>query len=313
MAEMNSKCHIILAKSQNFVECWDVATGELKHSAIDYDSGIKKMCCSLDNKYFAGVYIDFGGPADEIQCHIKIWNSSTYILFKILSVNYIIADICFSADGKNIFLLSYGRPIEIYDVETGKLKKTLSSSEFISCMGCMGCSHDGKWIAVGTYKRTIEIWDMETYERTNVISGHTGSITYVCFSPDSKYIASASIDLTIKIWDTETLQLVHTFNNRKHYVQNIIFSSDSKHIATTSFDKAIRQWNIETGKLMVFQTPQHVKYFDRIFFIQYLPGDKLIICARHNGPIEIWEAETGKLVRVMTDHPCSSMCVLPVS
>ena len=40
------------------------------------------------------------------------------------------------------------------------------------------------------------------------LTGHSGDVTSVAYSPDGKHIASASQDQTVKIWDSSTGKVV---------------------------------------------------------------------------------------------------------
>ena len=43
------------------------------------------------------------------------------------------------------------------------------------------------------------------------LTGHTGMVMYVTFSPDGKRVASGSADNLVKIWDTATGAEVNSF------------------------------------------------------------------------------------------------------
>eukprot|EP00761_Pharyngomonas_kirbyi_P013293 gb/GECH01013320.1/.p1 GENE.gb/GECH01013320.1/~~gb/GECH01013320.1/.p1 ORF type:complete len:620 (+),score=110.05 gb/GECH01013320.1/:1-1860(+) len=78
---------------------------------------------------------------------------------------------------------------------------------------CFSFSYDGKYVASGqqgSEKRKendapILIWDIETGEIVSTLSGHTGKVIQVAFSPeDDNFLASIGEDNRLIIWNTST-------------------------------------------------------------------------------------------------------------
>jgi WD40 repeat protein len=50
----------------------------------------------------------------------------------------------------------------------------------------------------------VRIWDTATGHTRTTLTGHTGPVTAVAFSPDGTHLATTSHDQTARIWDTAT-------------------------------------------------------------------------------------------------------------
>ncbi|NEP88255.1 MAG: hypothetical protein F6K18_16245 [Okeania sp. SIO2C2] len=55
-------------------------------------------------------------------------------------------------------------------------------------------------LASGSNDCTIKVWNLSTGTLITTLTGHTGIITTLAFSPDNQTLASGSDDKTIKIW-----------------------------------------------------------------------------------------------------------------
>lgn len=78
-----------------------------------------------------------------------------------------------------------------------------------------------------------------------VLTGHTGVVHAVAFSPDSVTLATVSFDMTVRLWDIRTSkQIGEPLLGHSDRVRTVAFSSDGATLATTSADTTARFWDI---------------------------------------------------------------------
>src|SRR5262249_10936758 len=113
-----------------------------------------------------------------------------------------INSIAFSADGAR---LAYARrfAIKIWDVANGQKLLEFPVSMATQVLS-IAWSRDGRLIAVGGAEKDILVFDADSGKQRFVLSGHTGPVEALAFTPDGFRIVSGSRDQSVRVWELTT-------------------------------------------------------------------------------------------------------------
>ncbi len=211
--------------------------------------------------------------------------------------------VAFSPDGKRFVSGGQDNTIRLWDVNTGKLLRTITERAW-----SVAFSPDGTTIASGDWIQTISLWDVNTGKRLLTLPGHTIKLWSLAFSPDGRMLASCGCDYntgsgydSIRLWDVKTGKHIRTIGEEAagNGITDVAFSPDGKTIASAS-SSILRLWDVKTGK--------HIRTFTEdaasVWRVAFSPDGKTIASANIGAIIGLWDVETGKLLRTISGQGC---------
>jgi len=132
----------------------------------------------------------------------------TFSLVRTLSGHPAATALAISADGQTLVSGGTDKAIKVWDLKTGKLKKTFQSDS--GSIHAVAIAPDGKTVVSGSADHMVRLWDLTRDQPPRMLAGHPEDVNWVGITPDSKTVISGSYG-AIKQWDLVTGQLKTTF------------------------------------------------------------------------------------------------------
>lgn len=161
--------------------------------------------------------------------------------------------------------------------------------------------HDVGWSVAGRVPSGVRRWWRSAGDLGRVLSGHTGCVSSVAWSPDGSRLASASngnrmgpgpSDRTVRVWDTAIGECEHVLFGPSLGVWSVGWSPNGRWLASANFDGTVRVWDAMTGAFVrdlrfqradgQFVDPQ------RVTSVAWSPNGSRLASGNSDGTVRVW-------------------------
>uniref|UniRef100_A0A667XMP3 PWP2 small subunit processome component n=1 Tax=Myripristis murdjan TaxID=586833 RepID=A0A667XMP3_9TELE len=191
-----------------------------------------------------GQYIVTGGDDGKV----KVWNTNSGLCFVTFTEHTSsVTNVTFTSSGFVIVSASLDGTARAYDLHRYRNFRTFTSprpAQFSS----LAVDVSGELVSAGAQDSfEIFIWSMQTGRLLEVLGGHEGPVSCLCFSPVQSILASSSWDRTVRLWDmNDSWQTKETLRLTSDGL-SVSYRPDGQELAVATLDGEISFWNPHTA------------------------------------------------------------------
>lgn len=229
---------LVAACSSSGVQLWDVKTGEMrapKEQPLGWTEGIS---FSPDGKWLATGHLRF-----DDSPRVLLWDLATLQPKPLTGHAHTVMAVAFSPDGKLLASLDENGKVNVWDVASGEVKKTLDSGarhkkDQLQNDLCLAFSPNSKLMACSGEHTKAKVFNLATGELVGQYARHQQNVSGLDIAPDGETVASA--DFEVVLWDAATGKVKARFaNSFGGRIEEIDISSNGKLLAWADTGTAV--------------------------------------------------------------------------
>ena len=177
----------VLAGKDNVLRLWDSGTGKVVRELPGDFRWVHAVAFSPDSSRMV-----IGGEDSAWVYDVQSWQ----VVRELPATNGWVNAVAFSPDGTHI-VTSSGAVLHVWNAKGDAVRELHGCTRWVNAVAC---SRDGNRI-VASERESARIWDSDSGEQLCQLSGHSGDLRSVIFSPDGSRILTSDGDGLVRVWD----------------------------------------------------------------------------------------------------------------
>lgn len=150
-------------------------------------------------------------------------------------------------------------------------------------------SRDLRYLVLGHYSGKATVWEVVSGRQLFTLTGHTGPVWDIGFSPDGTRIVTVGAKGVAKLWESATGHEVFTLVGHSPLVDidGVNFSADGRYLITSSQEGAAKLWDVATGREVA-----NFKHLAPMLYAGFSSDSQRVFTTSFDGVIKIWDVNT---------------------
>jgi WD40 repeat protein len=291
--------------SDGNVSIWEIDNGQNTLNIKAHESYAVGLIFTSDSKRLI---------SSSFDRWIKVWDIEKGVCLHSWQSSMPCFRLALSNDGKVVASGSECGSIFLWEIDTGKLIKTLVGHTLTSMD--VAFHPQDLLLASSSCDTTIKLWDLLTGECIHTLTEHTQFVFSVKFSPLGDRLVSSSFDTSIKVWDVASGLCLQTMQAHSRAAVEALFSPNGKQIISASQDLTLRIWEqLESDNWQC--TKVLSGHQNNIWSIALDSKGKILISGDLSGVLKFWDMESlqcsktlfsvSKAFRSLAFHPAGDL------
>ena len=265
------------------IKCWMAEDGKFVRTLGSHDTEIKGLLFDAGGWHI----ISYGVNG------VKIWSRFNSKLHHAIAAGTTVTAASVSPDGNTLYAGERSGRTMVYDLETGKIKRTLEGHEEL--VYDIQASADGSLFASSSKDGTVKLWRgerMPILSREFQIADDPENTFCVAYSPDGSLLAVGGKDKTISLFDAKTRKVLRQLSGHTGMVFRVVFTKDGNSLLSGGSDGTVRLWDASTGEELAKWTPGGTTLGVRSLALS--PDGKQFAAGNWDGETRVWDLESRK-------------------
>ena len=225
-----------------------------------------------------------------------------------LKTDALIVQVSFAGDSSRVIGIGQDRAARIWEVESGKLLRTVSWDK--EYRFGVAVSPQGDMLAAGGSDNAVKLWNLNTgslaYQLPVQPEGVRGAAR---FSADGKLLATGHLREQIRVWELPSGKLRFTAPSGIGDPSALAFSPDGTILVGATNDTNIHVWRAQDGQLI--RVIDELPLLTRS--VRFTPNGAFLISAGVDQHVYVWDTQTWKRVRQFEEQQPESIASMDLS